>query len=174
MPKVALPTGVSLYYQEEGLGEPVLLISGTGADHSLWSGTVEALSTRYRVITFDSRGTGSSDQPSDPKSYSVRVLAEDAAALLDALGVARAHIAGHSLGSTVAQEIAISHPQKVASLQLHCTWGRTDAWLDRLFRSMECLAERDDLSAFVDCVFMWVLEPHVPQRLSGAGRCHRS
>ena len=123
MPTVALPTEVSLYYEERGAGEPVLVIAGTGGDHSLWDATADVLAERYRVITFDNRGTGSSDQPRDPETYTMRVLADDAAALLDAIGIERAHVAGHSLGSTVAQELAINHPQKVASLQLHCTWG---------------------------------------------------
>jgi pimeloyl-ACP methyl ester carboxylesterase len=159
MPTVALSTGVSLYYEERGAGEPVLLIMGTGADHSLWDDTAAAFAERYRVITFDNRGTGASDQPPDPESYTMRVLADDAAALLDALEVGRAHVAGLSLGSTVVQELAINHPDKVASLQLHCTWGRTDAWLDRLFRSMAYPVEHDDLAAYAVQAFMWVLSP---------------
>ena len=159
MPTVALPTGVSLYYEERGAGEPVLLIMGTGADHSLWDATAEVLAGRHRVITFDNRGTGSSDQPPDPTSYTMRVLADDAAALLDAIGIERAHVAGLSLGSTVAQELAINHPQKVISLQLHCSWGKTDAWLDRLFRSMAYPVEHDDLTAFAVQGFMWTLSP---------------
>ena len=159
MPTTALPTGVSVYHEERGAGEPVLLIMGTGGDHSLWDATADVLAERYRVITFDNRGTGSSDQPSDPESYTMRVLADDAAALLDALGIERAHVAGLSLGSTVAQELAINHPQKVISLQLHCTWGRTDAWLDRLFRSMAYPVEQGDLAAFAVQGFMWTLSP---------------
>ena len=89
------------------------MIAGTGGDHSLWDATADVLASRHRVITFDNRGTGSSDRPPDPESYTMRVLADDAAALLDALGIERAHVAGHSLGSTVAQELAINHPEKV-------------------------------------------------------------
>jgi len=159
MPTVALPTGVSLYYEERGAGEPVLVIAGTGGDHSLWDATADVLAERYRVITFDNRGTGSSDQPPDPGTYTMRVLADDAAALLDAIGIERAHVAGHSLGSTVAQELAINHPKKVSTLMLHCTWGSTDAWLDRLFRGMAYPVENEDLAAFAVTAFMWVLSP---------------
>ena len=116
MPAVALPTGVSLFYDERGSGEPVLLIMGTGADHTLWNATAEVFADLHRVITYDQRGTGSSDHPPDPETYTARVLADDAAALLDALGVATAHVAGLSLGSAVAQELAINHPQKIRSL----------------------------------------------------------
>lgn len=159
MPKVDLRTGVSVYYESEGDGEAVLLIMGTGGDHTLWAPNVGALSDAYRVITYDNRGTGQSTTPPDPESYSMRVLADDAVALLDALGVERAHVSGLSLGSTVAQEIAINYPDRVISAQLHCTWGRTDAWLARLFEGMAYPIRHDDMEAFVNQAFMWVLSP---------------
>src|SRR5690348_5509337 len=92
MPRVGLPTGVGIYYESIGAGEPVLLIMGTGADHSLWDDTARAYAQRYRVITFDNRGTGQSDHPHDPEHYTMRLLAEDAAGLLDALDIDSAHI----------------------------------------------------------------------------------
>jgi pimeloyl-ACP methyl ester carboxylesterase len=111
------------------------------------------------VITYDNRGTGQSDCPPDPKTYSMRVLADDAAALLDELGVEKAHVSGLSLGSTVAQELAINHPERVQSLQLHCTWGRTDEWLRRLFTGMAYPVQRDDFEHFVSTSFLWVMSP---------------
>lgn len=159
MPRVELPTGVGIHYESIGAGEPVLLIMGTGADHSLWDDTARAYAPRYRVITFDNRGTGQSDHPRDPEQYTMRLLAEDAAGLLDALNIDRAHVSGLSLGSAVAQELAINHPGKVRSLQLHCTWGRTDAWLMRLFEGMRYPLEHDDMAMFVRIAFMWVTSP---------------
>ena len=159
MPLVDLPTGVSLHYETDGSGGPLLLILGTGADHTLWQPTVPAHAERFFVISYDNRGTGRSDCLPKPESYSMRILAEDAVALLDALQIGRAHVSGLSLGSAVAQEIAINHPERVISLQLHCTWGRTDAWLARLFDSMAYPVERDDLAAFVRQAFMWVMSP---------------
>ena len=159
MPRVELPTGVGIHYESIGAGEPVLLIMGTGADHSLWDDTARAYAQRYRVITFDNRGTGQSDHPRDPEQYTMRLLAEDAASLLDALDIDRAHVSGLSLGSAVAQELAINHPGMVRSLQLHCTWGRTDAWLMRLFEGMRYPLEHDDMAMFVRIAFMWVMSP---------------
>ncbi len=159
MPRVELTTGVGIYYESIGAGDPVLLIMGTGADHSLWDETARAYAQRYRVITFDNRGTGQSDHPRDPKQYTMRLLAEDAAGLLAALEIESAHVSGLSLGSAVAQELAINHPGKVRSLQLHCTWGRTDAWLTRLFEGMRYPLEHDDLAMFVRTAFMWVMSP---------------
>ncbi len=159
MPRVELTTGVGIYYESIGAGDPVLLIMGTGADHSLWDETARAYAQRYRVITFDNRGTGQSDHPRDPKQYTMRLLAEDAAGLLAALEIESAHVSGLSLGSAVAQELAINHPGKVRSLQLHCTWGRTDAWLTRLFEGMRYPLEHDDMAMFVRTAFMWVMSP---------------
>jgi pimeloyl-ACP methyl ester carboxylesterase len=159
MPRVELPTGVGIYYETVGAGDPLLLIMGTGADHSLWDDTAKAYATGFQVITFDNRGTGQSDQPRDPAQYTMRLLAEDAASLLDVLGIERAHVSGLSLGSAVAQELAINHPAKVRSLQLHCTWGRTDAWLTRLFEGMRYPLEHDDMAMYVRTAFMWVMSP---------------
>src|SRR6266566_7660936 len=104
MPRLELPTGVRIYYESVGAGQPVLLIMGTGADHSLWDDTARVYADRYQVITFDNRGTGQSDHPRDPNQYTMRLLAEDAAGLLGALEIDSAHISGLSLGSAVAQE----------------------------------------------------------------------
>ena len=159
MPNVDLSTGVSLYYESEGEGEAVLLAMGTGGDHTLWAQNTGALSDAYRVVTYDNRGTGRSTTPPDLESYSMRILADDAAALLDALEIERAHVSGLSLGSTVTQELAINYPERVISAQLHCTWGRTDAWLARLFESMAYPVRNDDMEAFVNQAFLWVLSP---------------
>jgi pimeloyl-ACP methyl ester carboxylesterase len=159
VPRVELPTGVGIYYESIGAGEPVLLIMGTGADHSLWDDTARVYAQQYRVITFDNRGTGQSDHPRDPEQYTMRLLAEDANGLLDALEIESTHVSGLSLGSAVAQELAINHPGKVRSLQLHCTWGRSDAWLTRLFEGMRYPLEHDDMAMFVRTAFMWVMSP---------------
>ena len=159
MPIVELSTGVSLNYELHGTGEPVLLIMGTGADNTLWAPTIGAFTDAFQVITYDNRGTGQSSCPPEPESYSMAILAADAVALLDVLEIERAHISGLSLGSAVAQEIALNAPSRVASMQLHCTWGRTDAWLARLFEGMAYPVRHDDMEAFIRQAFMWVLSP---------------
>ena len=127
MPFAELSTGINTYYQIEGSGEYLFLIMGTGADHSTWDAQVEFYRDHYTVVSYDNRGTGQSTHPSDPNEYSMRILADDAAALMDAIGIDAAHVSGLSLGSATAQELAINHPGRVASLQLHNTWGRSDA-----------------------------------------------
>ena len=159
MPFVSLRTGIEMFYRVEGEGEPLLLIMGTAADHTPWARQVEDYRDHFTVITYDARGTGRSTHPSDPRSYSMRVLADDAAALLGFLDLGPAHVSGLSLGSATAQELAINHQEKVKSLQLYCTWGRSDEWFCRMIESMEFMVAHDDFAAYIRCTLMWVASP---------------
>ena len=154
-----LPTGVDVYYEIEGSGDPLLLIMGTSADHTTWAAQVEAYRDHYTVITYDARGTGQSTHPEDVNDYSMRILADDAAALLDSIGVERAHVSGLSLGSATAQELAVNHPDKVATVQLHCTWGRSDEWFIRMIETLETHVLHDDLAAYIRTGLLWVASP---------------
>jgi 3-oxoadipate enol-lactonase len=111
--------GVNIDYDVCGQGEPLVLIQGLGGPRSGWIFQTRAFSKYYRVITFDNRGVGKSDKPSQP--YTVRTMADDTRALLDHLGVDKAHVLGASLGGMVAQEMAISYPDRVMKLILACT-----------------------------------------------------
>jgi len=111
--------GVNLYWNEQGSGPPVLLIMGLSFTHDMWFRVLPILSSRYRTIFFDNRGMGRSDVPRGP--YRMKLMAQDAAAVLDAAGVRAAHIIGASMGGMIAQELAIRHPQRVLSLLLGCT-----------------------------------------------------
>ncbi len=154
-----LPTGIDVYYEVEGSGDPLLLIMGTSADHTTWAAQVEAYRDHYTVITYDNRGTGQSTHPEDVSDYSMRILADDAAALLDWIGVERAHVSGLSLGSATAQELAVNHPAKVATLQLHCTWGRSDEWFIRMIETLETPILHDDPAGYIRTGLLWVASP---------------
>ena len=154
-----LPTGIEMYYEVEGSGDPLLLIMGTSADHTTWAAQVEAYRDHYTVITYDNRGTGQSTHPEDVSDYSMRILADDAAALLDWIGVERAHVSGLSLGSATAQELAVNHPAKVATLQLHCTWGRSDEWFIRMIETLEMHVLHDDPAGYIRTGLLWVASP---------------
>jgi pimeloyl-ACP methyl ester carboxylesterase len=113
---------INLEYYDEGSGPPLLLIRGLGAQCTTWGEPFLApLREHFRVIRFSNRGTGLSDKPDG--AITVRKLADDAAALLDALGIERAHVFGVSLGGMIAQELAIGHPQRVLGLVLGCTFA---------------------------------------------------
>lgn len=159
MPHTTIATGIEMYYEVEGSGEPLLLIMGTNADHTTWESQVEAYQDTYTVITYDARGTGQSTHPEDRDEYSMRILGDDAAALLDAIGVERSHVSGLSLGSATAQELAINHPDKVATLQLHCTWGKSDEWFNRMIDTNEFCITHDDPEMYIRTALLWVASP---------------
>lgn len=118
---------INLEYFDEGAGPPLLMIRGLGAQASTWGDDfIASLAKHFRCVRFSNRGTGRSDKPPGP--VSVRMLADDAANLLDALGIDRAHVFSVSLGGMIAQELALNHPQRVERLVLGCTFcGGTNA-----------------------------------------------
>lgn len=111
--------GVRLFWTEQGSGEPLLLVMGLSFTHEMWFRLVPELASRYRVILFDNRGMGRSDVPRGP--YTIAQMASDACAVLDAAGEESAHVLGASMGGMIAQEMALSYPDRVRSLMLGCT-----------------------------------------------------
>jgi len=111
--------GTKIYWDEQGQGAPLLLIMGLGYTSVMWYRTRPALAQRYRTLAFDNRGVGRSDVPPGP--YSIAAMASDAAAVLDAAGVARAQVFGVSMGGMIAQEFALQYPERTRSLILGCT-----------------------------------------------------
>jgi pimeloyl-ACP methyl ester carboxylesterase len=112
--------GFDLAFIDRGDGEPVLLIHGFGSSHIVnWvtPGWVKTLTQAgYRVIAFDNRGHGASSKSYEPEDYRARKMAGDAAALLDQLGIPRAHVMGYSMGARIAAFMALEYPQNVATL----------------------------------------------------------
>src|SRR6185503_5979369 len=94
--------GARIYWDEQGTGEPVLLIMGLGYPSAMWYRTRPLLAARYRTIALDNRGVGLSDVPPGP--YPIALMASDAAAVLDAGGLESAHVFGISMGGMIAQE----------------------------------------------------------------------
>ena len=126
MPRASCRTGVTLNYEITGEGDPLLLVMGTSGAIGLWGELVARLSGHYRVIAYDNRGLGGSERGEG--AISVASLAEDASALLEALEVPQAHVMGWSLGSAIAQELALAHPEQVASAVMYATWARADGF----------------------------------------------
>jgi 3-oxoadipate enol-lactonase len=107
---------ISLWLERSGAGPPLLLIAGLGYAVWCWQELREALGGRFELLAFDNRGAGRSDKPPGP--YSMPMLADDAAALLDAAGTGAAHVLGHSMGGYIALTFALRHRARLRSLVL--------------------------------------------------------
>ncbi len=112
---------ISIAWSERGTGEPLLLISGYGTTRLIWEEAIlDRLAERYRVIVFDNRGMGDTD--AGTASFSIRQFAEDTWGLLRALGIEKCFVLGWSMGSLVAQELALAHPERVGRLVLYASF----------------------------------------------------
>jgi pimeloyl-ACP methyl ester carboxylesterase len=118
MPRAAV-NGIELYYEEHGAGEPLLFISGLGGHLAEIPYLIDSYRQHFRFIPFDARGCGRSDKPAG--EFSIAQFADDAAGLMDALGIESALVYGSSMGGMVAQELTLRHPRKVRALILGCT-----------------------------------------------------
>jgi pimeloyl-ACP methyl ester carboxylesterase len=110
---------VDIHYEVYGNGEPLVLIPGFAAGEWIWFKDVAPLATKFKVVTFDPRGIGQSSYESEP--LTMRLLADDTAALLHGLGIEQAHVLGVSFGGFVAQEFALAYPEATRTLSLCCT-----------------------------------------------------
>ena len=115
MPKIQA-NGISLYYEINGEGQPLLFIHGLGSSTRDWEYQVPEFSKSYKVITLDLRGHGQSDKPAGP--YSMSMFAADTIGLLRGLGIDRAHVVGLSLGGGVAFQLAVDAPQMLKTLTI--------------------------------------------------------
>lgn len=111
--------GIRLYYELHGSGRPLVLIPGLGYSGWMWHRMIPGLADHFQVISIDNRGSGQSDKPADP--YTAGTLAADVVGLLDNLGLATAHIMGHSMGGFVAQAFALDYPERLDRLVLSAT-----------------------------------------------------
>lgn len=111
--------GIKIYYEEQGKGEPLILINGLAFPMDLWFAQIRELSKDFRVIALDNRGIGRSDKPDE--EYSIALMASDAVGLLKSLGIEKSHVAGLSMGGFISQEIALSYPDVVNRLILVAT-----------------------------------------------------
>ncbi len=130
MPTVKV-NDIEMYYEEQGAGEPVILITGLGGVGASWGPQVQLFTQEFRTIVPDHRGAGKTSVPQT--GYTIKQHASDMAGLLRALKAAPAHIVGSSTGGAIGQLMALEHPDALRSLTLVSTWGRTDNYFRRLF-----------------------------------------
>ena len=145
--------GLDVYVEQLGQGPDVLLIGGLGDTVESWEFQLKGLADRYRLTAFDNGGAGRTAMPDGP--VTVSTMADDAAGVLDALGIASAHVAGFSGGSIVAQELAVRRPDLVRSLVLQSTWPVPDVYFRRWLRFVQWLvAAVPDERTFLEYFFL--------------------
>ena len=111
--------GITMYYEQHGAGEPLLLVNGLGSDITLLTSIITWFARSYRVVAFDNRGAGRTDKPDAP--YTIGLMAKDTAALMDVLSLERANVLGISMGGRIALELALSCPARLGRLVLVST-----------------------------------------------------
>src|SRR6201989_2356449 len=153
---------LDMWVERRGRGPDVLLIAGLGDPAEAWQFQLDGLADRYRLTAYDNRGMGRTPLRAQPLSepFSVATLADDAAALLLALDVPAAHVAGFSGGSAIAQELALRHPGLVRSLVLASTWARADAYFCAAVKFWRWLPEAAPSErAFLEAFYLWIYTP---------------
>jgi aminoacrylate hydrolase len=157
MPRISIGD-CYLYYERYGAGFPVLFITGLGGYADYWRDQIPAFAKSFDVIVHDHRGIGQSDHTRCP--FTVERLAADVIGLMDALGLDRAHIVGHSTGGAIAQVLAIEHPERLASIVLAATWTKADAYFRRLFALRKEILGRLGPASYVQANTLFLYPSH--------------
>ena len=159
MPKVTA-NKITMNYDQQGAGEPLILIPYLAADHASYALQVPEYAKHFTSISVDLRGTGESDKPLG--AYTTELLADDVAAFMQAMGIGKAHVAGLSLGGAVAMWLAVKYPDKVASLSVHSGWAKTDPFLRAVVESWQIVARAVDVPEMViRAIFPWCFTPEL-------------
>jgi pimeloyl-ACP methyl ester carboxylesterase len=171
MPHVRIDA-VDLYFEIEGEGPPLLLLAGLASDSQSWAPVRPVLAQRFRLILPDNRGCGRTTPQDAP--ISLARMADDAAALLDHVGVARAHVLGHSMGGLIAATFAARHAQRVDRLVLAGACAQANARTRTLMQDLARLrAEPIPRELFFRMMYPWLFAPPFfadPNAVSEAAR----
>jgi 3-oxoadipate enol-lactonase len=165
MPFVHATDGTRIHYEVTGKSgaTPVLMIQGLGASKNAWNLQRIAMATRFRIISFDNRGAGRSDKPTEP--FTLEQMADDALAVLDAAGIETAHVVGASMGGVISQIVAVKYPYRVRSLTLVCTACRNHPWRQELLQTWAKTAADKGMIEVGKEAAQWVMSPRSFRRL---------
>jgi pimeloyl-ACP methyl ester carboxylesterase len=160
MPNVTA-NGINHHYEQQGVGEPLILIPYLAADNACYAFQVADYAKHFTCISLDLRGTGESASSEEP--YSTKNLADDVAAVIAALKIERAHVAGLSLGAAVGMLLAAKYPERVKSLSLHSSWDRSDAFLKTVVQGWQVMAGglSDVAGMVIQGIFPWCFTPEL-------------
>ena len=165
MPFVHAADNTRIHFEVTGKSgaTPVLMIQGLGASKNAWNLQRIAMATRFRIISFDNRGAGRSDKPTEP--FTLEQMADDALAVLDAAGIETAHVVGASMGGVISQIVAVKFPHRVRSLTLVCTACRNHPWRQELLQSWAKTAADKGMIEVGKEAAQWVMSPRSFRRL---------
>lgn len=147
MVKKIFANGIEIGYQDRGQGEPLVLVMGLGASSLKWEPHILCYEKHFRVLAIDNRGSGCSSKP-ECEAYSIADMAADVIALLDALGIERAHVNGISMGGAVAQYLAIHYPDRIKSVILTNTFPRCNVSFRRCIEFLRDAIDQLDGRSF--------------------------
>lgn len=158
MPKIKAGS-LTLNYDQQGSGPPLVLIPYLTADHACYAFQVAEYAKHFTCISVDLRGTGESDPSKGP--YSTEDLADDVAAFLRAVNIPKVHIAGLSLGAVIGMWLAAKHPEMVSSLSLHSAWTKTDTYQRTVIQGFQVMAKalNNMPEMVIQGLFPWCLTP---------------
>ena len=156
MPKLVIGEA-DIYYEEAGQGPPLLLVPGLSGLGAFWTHQVAEFKRDFRVIIHDHRGAGQSTH--SRIRYSVEQMADDVLRLMDRLGIAAAHLVGHSTGGAIGQVIAQDHPGRLQSLVLSATWAGRDPFFRRLFESRKEILLKLGVEAYLRASVLFLAPP---------------
>lgn len=160
MPKVQA-NGITMNYDQQGSGEPLILIPYLAADYACYAFQVADYAKHYTCISVDLRGAGESDKPEG--AYSTELYADDIAAFMEAVGIQQAHISGLSLGAATGMWLAAKYPHKVKSLSLHSGWSKTDPFLKVAVEGWQVMAKQLESvpEMVIMGIFPWCFTPEL-------------
>ncbi|MBY0337268.1 MAG: alpha/beta hydrolase [Acetobacteraceae bacterium] len=141
MPNITSHDGTRLAYEEAGSGTPVIFIHEFAGDLRSWEAQLRHFSRSHRCIAFSARGYPPSEVPEAPERYGQDIARLDVVAILDALGIGRAHVVGHSMGAYTALHVGLRHPERCLSVAaLGCGWGSSPAERDAAAEACRSIA----------------------------------
>jgi pimeloyl-ACP methyl ester carboxylesterase len=143
---------VRLYYEEQGIGEPLICVMGLAADHFAWMLQVPAFAARHRTVIFDNRDVGQSARLDGP--YAITDMANDVLALADHLEIDEFHLLGVSMGGAISQHVAVTAPERVRTLTLGVTWAGSGAYAIEKTRLWALEADRFSREEFIDSLLL--------------------
>jgi pimeloyl-ACP methyl ester carboxylesterase len=160
MPNVKA-NGITMNYEQQGTGEPLVLVPYLAADNACYAFQVADYAKQFTCISVDPRGAGETDKPAG--AYSMELLADDVAAFMQAIGVERAHVSGLSLGAATGLWLAGKYPQQVKSLSLHSGWTKSDPFLKTVVEGWRSIAKAlgSVQEMVIQGIFPWCLTPEL-------------